>query len=135
MSEHQEQATLFKLLKMNEARIPLLKYVFAIPNGGQRNKGVAAKLKAEGVKAGVHDIFLPLPMNGYHGMFIEMKFGRNGLTAEQSEFGLFAASQNYHTVVCYSWVEATREIEKYLGIDLTISIQSSGGVIGIGGKR
>jgi hypothetical protein len=33
--------------------------VFAIPNGGQRSISTAARLKAEGVCAGVPDLFIP----------------------------------------------------------------------------
>jgi hypothetical protein len=48
--EHQVQKAICQYLDMRG-----LMY-FAIPNGGQRNKIVASKLKAEGVKAGIPDI-------------------------------------------------------------------------------
>jgi len=32
------------------------------------------------VKAGIWDIFVPIPAKGFHGMFVEMKFGSNRLT-------------------------------------------------------
>ena len=48
-------------------------FVFAIPNGGLRNVVVAKKMKAEGVKPGVLDLFFTLARGGYHGLFIEMK--------------------------------------------------------------
>ena len=41
--------------------VPDLELLHAIPNGGKRDKVTAAKLKAEGVKAGIPDIFLPVP--------------------------------------------------------------------------
>ena len=41
---------------------PCLKWLHHIPNGGLRNRVVAGKLKAEGVRAGVSDYFLPWPM-------------------------------------------------------------------------
>jgi len=40
-------------------------FVFAIPNGGLRNVVVAKKMKAEGVKAGVPDLFFTLSRGGY----------------------------------------------------------------------
>jgi len=43
---------------------------FAIPNGGLRNIKVAAKLKQEGVKAGVADLFVALSNGKYHGLFM-----------------------------------------------------------------
>jgi hypothetical protein len=47
--------------------------IYAIPNGGLRNKVVAAKLKEEGLLAGVPDLHIPVAKKGYHGLFIEMK--------------------------------------------------------------
>lgn len=73
MTEHEEQKALIEWSAwMSNAR-PELSLMFAVPNGGDRHPAVAAKLKAEGVKAGVPDIFLPVPRNGYHGLFIELK--------------------------------------------------------------
>jgi hypothetical protein len=49
-------------------------YLFAIPNGGsRRNKFEGYRLKAQGVKAGVSDLFLPIPRGGFHGIWIEFK--------------------------------------------------------------
>ena len=36
-----------------------------------------------GVKAGVPDLCLPVPMNGYAGLYIEMKYGSNKPTAQK----------------------------------------------------
>lgn len=87
MSEHGEQCALFEwaALKINQGIEPL-KWMHAIPNGGYRHKATAAKLKAEGVKRGVPDIYLPFPTRGYHGLYIEMKAGRNKTTPEQTEY-------------------------------------------------
>lgn len=97
MSEHDEQTALFQAL----AYLPAAKWVFAIPNGGLRNMQVAIKLKAEGAKRGVWDIFVPVARGGHHGLFIEMKFGKNKLTAEQTEFRQFVEEQGYCCKVFY----------------------------------
>lgn len=55
----------------------------------------------------------------WSGLFIEMKFGKNKLTPEQSEFRTFVFEQNFATRVCYSWQDAASEIEKYLDIRLS----------------
>lgn len=52
---------------------PLARRAFAIPNGGARSKAVAGKLKAEGVRAGVLDVMLPVPRGGSAGLWIEFK--------------------------------------------------------------
>ena len=111
MSEHEEQAKLFGWTRNH----PKLPWMFAITNGGLRNKATAVRMKSEGVKAGVWDIFLPIPSGGYHGLFIEMKFGHNKLTELQEQFGVFATGQGYLCKVAYSAEEAIEIIDEYLG--------------------
>lgn len=107
--------------------------LFAIPNGGLRNKKVAKKLKAEGVVPGVPDLFLAVsksyripislgrfidvPNNddtNYHGLFIEMKVNPNKLTENQKRVIPKLESQNYACEVCYSFDEFKEIIESYL---------------------
>lgn len=98
------------------ANIPKLRWMYACPNGGRRNVREATRLKQQGVKSGVWDIFLPLTNKDYAGLYIEMKAGKNKLTKNQSEFGEYAESQLYKTVICYSWMEAKQVITDYLNI-------------------
>jgi len=114
--EHNEQVALFQWASFNESRIPQLKMLLAIPNGGHRVKAVAAKMKAEGVKASVPDIFLAYPMGKFHGLFIEMKYGQNKPTTKQNEWISRLQEAGYLTVVCYGFEEAEREILEYLEV-------------------
>ena len=88
--------------------------IFHVPNGGGRSKSQAAKLKAEGVRAGVSDILCLMPSICYHGLCIEMKVKPNKPTPEQKKFLESAAEQGYKTAVCYSADEAFEVLEKYL---------------------
>lgn len=98
-------------------KIPQLKWLHAIHNQGHGDAIRGAKAKAEGVKTGIWDIFLPVSIvDEYCGLYIEMKVGNNKLTVEQSEFGQFAINQGYKTVVCYSWQDARDCIVEYLGL-------------------
>ncbi len=129
MSEHDEQVAVFEWAKVMvmSGRCPELALMFAIPNGGKRPKrrdrhgnwyspgGV--KMKAEGEKPGVLDMMLPVACQGYHGMFIEMKFGRNKLTPEQQAWARALAAQRYFVIVAYDAQEAIEKISRYLGID------------------
>jgi len=117
MSEHLEQKNLFYWAALQEARHPQLGLMFAVPNGGLRNMLVAKKLKAEGVKSGVPDIFLLAPVDPYHGLVIEMKFGKNKATEKQIEWLNKLQCEGYYTTICYSWIEARDIICKYLGIE------------------
>jgi hypothetical protein len=114
-SEHDEQALLFRWAEDNTDRLPQLSLMFAIPNGGQRHAAVAAKLKQEGVRAGVPDIFLPYPnAAGRAGLFIEMKVGKNKTTNSQQLWLQRLEQVGYTVAVCYSAAAAITVIEEYL---------------------
>jgi len=121
--EHDEQSGVFLWAGWMLRDFPDLRWMFAIPNGGHRNMLVAKKMKAEGVKPGVPDIFLPVPRHGYHGLFIEMKTQDNrpktqkskgGLSDLQREWVTALRDRNYKVVVAYGRDEAVTEITTYL---------------------
>jgi hypothetical protein len=113
-SEAAEQSAVIEWAEWNKGKYPCLRWLYHIPNGGSRHPAEAIRLKAQGVKAGVSDLFLPYPCGGYAGIFIEMKHGRNGTTAAQEEFLAYAASVGYKTAVCWSADEAMAVIKGYL---------------------
>jgi hypothetical protein len=114
-SEHAHQSALFCwAAQMANNGYPELRLLFAIPNGGERNIKVAAQLKAEGVKAGVPDIFLPVPSAFWAGLFIEMKVKPNKPSVDQCEWLTRLSEQRYFTKVCWSWEEAANTILEYL---------------------
>lgn len=90
------------------------KHLFAIPNGGARHKAVAGKLRAEGVVAGVADLFLMVARHGFHGLFIEMKAEGGRLTECQIAFKGRAEAQGYKHAVCWSADEARAVLTEYL---------------------
>lgn len=113
-TEHGHQAALFCFAAANIKQYPDLRYLFAIPNGGQRNAATGARLKAEGVKAGVPDIMLPRPNRNYHGLFLEMKVGKNVQSTEQKDYFFYLQRNGYWCDICYSWTEARDIILEYL---------------------
>lgn len=113
--ETEEQQALFEWARLNQQTIPELGLMFAIPNGGKRYRKTACTLKAEGVKPGVSDIFLPVARCGFYGMFIEMKRKRGGkLSDEQRSFISAVAKQGYLAIVPEGWEEAKEWILGYL---------------------
>lgn len=110
-----EQATLFSWAQMQSWRWPELELMMHIPNGGKRSKSEAARFKAEGVKSGVPDIFLPVPRGGYHGLWIELKRREGGtVSREQKEWIARLTEQGYRAAVCRGWEEASEEIKRYM---------------------
>lgn len=114
-SEATEQEALITWCRIFENRYPELKMIYHIPNGGSRNRLEAANLKRQGVKAGVPDLCLPVPKDGYHGLYIEMKYGKNKPTDNQEEWMERLRQYGYRTVVCYGADEARETIKQYIG--------------------
>ncbi len=115
-SESEEQQALFQWATLMTGRYPELELLYHVPNGGARNPATAGRLKAEGVKAGVPDVCLPVPRGIYHGLYIEMKVKPNRPTKDQLHWLELLSRQGHKTAVCYSWKEASALLEKYLAL-------------------
>lgn len=116
-SEHSEQCALFDRAAAHHAKYPELRLLFAIPNSGAgAQKGRAGWLKAEGVRKGVPDLCLPVARGPYHGCFVEMKVGRNKLSAEQSAWLVDLSESGYRVIVAYGQDEAWDRLMEYLSL-------------------
>jgi hypothetical protein len=87
-------------------------YIIRYPK--RRNIITGARLKKEGVRRGIPDLFLAVPKNGYSGLFIEMKTPSGKLSAEQDARIGELMMKCYECVVCRSFDAAKWEIETYL---------------------
>lgn len=87
---------------------------FHPPNGGHRNKVVAAKMQGEGVKPGVADIIVLEPRGNCHGLCIELKVTGNQASPRQVDFLRRAWERNYHVAVCYDMDSFIEVVKKYL---------------------
>lgn len=114
--EHAEQVALMKWWSLAHQLFGISEQLlFAIPNGGKRNVVTAAKLKEEGVRAGVPDLFLAVPREPFNGLFIEMKKSKGGHVSEsQRNMILNLVQSGYLAVVCNGWNDAKETIEMYL---------------------
>ena len=93
---------------------PRLQYLFHIPNESVGGHGWLVRNRQMGVKAGVPDLFYPVPLNGYHGLFIEMKSVGGRLRPEQKRWITVLEAFGYKCVVAYGWMEAKKALEEYL---------------------
>lgn len=104
-SEHAEQVT---FVREFERRYPEVR-IFAIPNGGYRHKRTADNLKAEGVKKGVPDLFIPA-----WNLWIEMKRVKGSQTSkEQKDWIEYLNSIGHTAVICKGYEEALKACEEY----------------------
>lgn len=115
--------------KKYSAPIPQLKWLHAIHNQGHGDKVRGGIAKAEGVKAGVADMFLPVPMSiqkafggsplpigEFHGYYLELKVGYNKPDEKQLEFMADMRAAGYAADWAKGWLEARQKILDYLQI-------------------
>ena len=114
LTEHRIQAGLFKWAKLASAHHPELTLLFAIPNGGARDPITGAMLKAEGVKRGVPDLFLPAAAGPFHGLFLEMKTASGRLSPDQQQWQHGLIEQGYACVTAHSLEQAIDTLTRYL---------------------
>lgn len=105
---------MFKWAKMKSKAWPELDLMFAVPNAGQRDVRVGAKMKSEGLKAGVPDICLPVSRKGYGSLFIEMKAKGGSLQPSQKAWIAELQKHGNKAEVCYGFEEAIEVISEYL---------------------
>lgn len=125
--EHDEQVALFFWAELNKNKVPELELLLAIPNGAYYGGhwSVANRMKEEGVKKGVPDIFLPVPMTYLNegqvvgmkaGLWIEMKAGKNKTSPDQDWWIGKLRDMGYRVEVCYSAEDAIKIIKEYLDL-------------------
>jgi len=126
-TEHQIQSAIvewaYNTLTKESYRVS--DYLIKIPNEGKRSYQYASKMKREGLKKGVSDLFLAYPKSAtlnetgafcfFGGMFIEVKSRKGKLTEEQAQFITFMSGK-YICAVINSVDEGIQTIKDYLGM-------------------
>ena len=72
-TEHQIQTQFFKDLQFLELKYPEVDTFYALPNQGKRTPRGGRYMNAEGMKKGMPDTHLPVPVGEYGSLFIEFK--------------------------------------------------------------
>ena len=89
--------------------------LFAIPNGGSRNRSEARIQVLEGVLKGVPDILIAEPNDRCHGLFIEFKTSKGRLQKEQKQVHKALLAKGYNVAICRSVREAIYEVTSHIG--------------------
>lgn len=74
----------------------------------------ASDLLSEGLLKGIPDLFLAVPSQNYHGLFIEVKQPGELPRHEQVSIMNILSKQSYKCVVCYTYLEIRDSILEYL---------------------
>ena len=78
-----------------------------------------AKLKKIGLKVGVPDVFIDIPVEPFHGLRIEMKRVRGSETSEdQLEWQRKLLANGYQAVIAKGFLEARAAVVKYFDLFL-----------------
>lgn len=111
--EHHTQVMCINWFRL---QYPTLRHrLFAVPNGSARDVVTGAKLKAEGVLAGVSDLILLKRNKTFGALLIEMKSDNGRQSQAQKEWEAKVTADNeYKYVVCRSLQDFIREINDYL---------------------
>jgi hypothetical protein len=126
--EDSEQQALFEWAEV--VTVPgyskLRDYMFAIPNGGQRNVLEAMRLTRLGVTPGVPDLFCMFPAQGQPYLPIELKKPWDAFRSKGEAVAAVGLEQRKWLArfqrlgapgyVCYGWDQARILLEFYLGI-------------------
>ena len=114
-TESVEQQCLFRRAAFQRGRYPEIALNYHVPNGGIRKKAAAGRFRAEGVKAGVPDLCLPVARGGFHGLYIELKRQKGSKTSDDQKAWLSnLEEQGYFVALCKGWEAAAKVITEYL---------------------
>ena len=122
MSEHDEQVAVIEWfeLKWPKLAMCLMAYPSGAIIGGKNKFKIINKLKREGWRNGVSDLFLAIPKGGYHGLWLEMKDHdktKRSVSKEQWDHLDLMKNQGYFASWAAGAEKAMSIIEEYMNYD------------------
>ena len=126
--ESQHQQRLFAWAAEVEGRLPVMRLLTHVPNGGLRDQQVTRsgqrfsaagqKLKFEGLRPGYPDLVLDVAAGAFHGLRIELKTLAGTLGTEQRGWLLALRGRGYCADRAQGWRDARQLILQYLSGDV-----------------
>lgn len=127
-TEHQEAVVFKQQIDLWGKKFKGLRWLFHVPNGGQRSKAVAAKLKAEGTQPGIPDYIFPIQLGGYVGLAIELKAIKGRVDPKQWDWLHHLRAQGWRAEVCYGAADALLLVWEYIHQPRAGDIGSGNGI-------
>lgn len=115
------QATVIDWARGFGRKLDGIDMLHSIPNGAVLGNphynrfALIGKLKAEGLKPGVLDLFIACARHGFHGFYLEAKTTEGSLSGEQESWIIRAQEEGYKTAVFDNAETAIKLISEYLG--------------------
>lgn len=111
--EHRLQVACVEWFRMQHS--DLCHALFAVPNGARRDKVTGARLKREGVLAGVSDLILLVPNAHYGALLLELKTPKGRQSESQKAWARdIQRTGNYRYVIVRSVEQFKAAIDVYL---------------------
>ena len=117
MTEAEEQEQVIKWASLQAHILPELALLYHVPNEGKHNVAYRSKLARMGLKKGIPDLVLPVPSNGYHALYLEMKKSDGHISdirPDQIEKLKLLTKYGNRAVVAFGYMQAINEICRYL---------------------
>ena len=112
--EHEIQVSYIDTIPLLRSEFPALELTYAIPNGGHRHPAVGGKMKREGVRRGMPDLCLPVPVDPWGALYQEVKIPGRNMSAYQVEKAEQLRAAGNVVVVCHSLDELLTSAKNYL---------------------
>ena len=128
LSESQIQQSFIKIVReLLIYRYPDLRWLHSIPNGLRCSMGTAQKAKREGLTAGIADVFLPLPKENFHGLYLEFKKKGGYQSEAQKRFQFWCAEKGYDYHVVRDAETAIQIVKAYVSLPSPIRYSKARG--------
>jgi hypothetical protein len=120
------QSSFIAWRNIHQRQFPLLKSIFAVPNGfWTENKAYASAMVQQGLTSGIPDVIClaPSACGKYHALLIEFKTEdekRSDRSPEQIFFHEFFSALGYRSELCRSAHAASVIVNEHLGIKVPI---------------
>ena len=102
ISEHQLQVLVLDYIEQEKATPDI--FAFAIANAGQRSLRMGARMKREGLRAGVADLCVVMPLGRV--AWLEMKSDKGRQSLEQKGFEARCKRLGHHYAIAKTFDEA-----------------------------
>lgn len=110
--EHDLQVACLKWFKLQYPHLSGL--IFHIPNERKQSEWAGVRAKQLGTLAGVADVFLSVPSNGWHGYYFEFKSAKGILTESQKTFMGNVLDAGYNWKIIRNFEDFKNIINNYL---------------------
>jgi hypothetical protein len=92
-------------------------FLYHVPNESVGGYGWMIRNRQMGMRKGVPDLVLPIPMRGFHGLYIEMKTEKGRLSTEQKRWADALKTFGYCMEVAHGWEEARDTLSWYMEVN------------------